>query len=366
MSTITESRQRFLEVSALEEVLDRGRPLLGIDDENSQTDLADWMSKFSDDNKLVHMNLPAAHDAATGSYTDARREELMKYTGPNVPPANTLRCQQRSFYDMLNDGIRAFDIRFAYNPGSDTVGFYHAKALLAPTTRFEDVFIGFYAWLEKHPTETILISLKHEGTSETPYDANLQKHIYDFFGTELAKRYWVQRNGTLGTLGEARGKLVLLQRNDYPLLQKTLPIGLDLGPERWPDNPKLLELVYNKESNQIAYIEDYYRVSLPPGSTPKDYIQVKFDAVIEHLENAIKPDLNPDQLYITFASACFIGASNPPITPRMYAVGDGAQLEGVNQRLLPWLKEHKGKRFGIILLDFYDVVPELVKAVIGL
>lgn len=113
---------------------------------------------------------------------------------------------------MLNDGIRVFDMRFAYNPGSDTVGFYHgksfhdlkarpsdglhiAKALLAPTTRFEDVFIGFYAWLEKHPTETILISLKHEGTSETPYDANLQKHIYDFFGTELAKRYWVQRNG---------------------------------------------------------------------------------------------------------------------------------------------------------------------------
>lgn len=55
----------------------------------------------------------------------------------------------------------------------------------------------------------------------------------------------------------------------------------------------------------------------------------------------------------------------------------------MNQRLLPWLQERKGKRFGIIskiftltlrtfqpdaslVLDFYDAVPGLVEAVIGL
>jgi 1-phosphatidylinositol phosphodiesterase len=30
---------------------------------------------------------------------------------------------------MLNNGIRVFDMRFAYNPGSDTVGFYHGNCL---------------------------------------------------------------------------------------------------------------------------------------------------------------------------------------------------------------------------------------------
>ena len=31
---------------------------------------------------------------------------------------------------MLNEGIRVFDLRYAYNPGLDTIGFYHCKLLL--------------------------------------------------------------------------------------------------------------------------------------------------------------------------------------------------------------------------------------------
>ena len=28
---------------------------------------------------------------------------------------------------MLNEGIRVFDLRYAYNPGLDTIGFYHCR-----------------------------------------------------------------------------------------------------------------------------------------------------------------------------------------------------------------------------------------------
>lgn len=70
------------------------------------------------------------------------------------------------------------------------------------------------------------------------------------------------------------------------------------------------------------------------------------------------------------------------------ALGNGTDVPGVNQLLLPWLEAHKGKRFGVIsefsllfyhpaplglgstgvffaVLDFYDAVPGLVEAVIG-
>ncbi|EDR10207.1 uncharacterized protein LACBIDRAFT_318373 [Laccaria bicolor S238N-H82] len=62
----------------------------------------------------------------------------------------------------------------------------------------------------------------------------------------------------------------------------------------------------------------------------------------------------------------------------MFAIGNGTDTPGMNQKLLPWLKARKGSRFGIItlvsfllavffkLLDFYDAVPGLVEAVIGL
>lgn len=71
-------------------------------------------------------------------------------------------------------------------------------------------------------------------------------------------------------------------------------------------------------------------------------------------------------------------------TLQIYALGNGTDVLGMNSKLLPWLQARKGKRFGIIsrfsyllyctadgnnhfpVLDFYDAVPGLVEAVIGL
>jgi 1-phosphatidylinositol phosphodiesterase len=53
--------------------LDLANLLLAGTDDESGAELANWMSKFSDDTKLVHMNLPATHDAATGLTTSNYR-----------------------------------------------------------------------------------------------------------------------------------------------------------------------------------------------------------------------------------------------------------------------------------------------------
>jgi len=104
---------------------------------------------------------------------------------------------------------------------------------------------------------------------------------------------------------------------------------------------------------------------------------------LAHLQDA--STLHPDQLYITFASSEH-NVDVPPEYPRIMALGNGTDVPGVNQQLLPWLKERKGKRFGVVsefpfpsfccalmlirsnflVLDFYDTVPGLVEAVIGL
>ena len=123
---------------------------------------------------------------------------------------------------MLNDGIRMFDMRFAYNPGNDTIGFWHclstfclkpvrntdyrsAKALLAPTTTLEDVLFSFYSWLDKHHTETLLMSFKLEGGTGTPHDEKLERMVYDTFSKAtkedpnsfLKTRYWYERRGSV-------------------------------------------------------------------------------------------------------------------------------------------------------------------------
>jgi hypothetical protein len=61
----------------------------------------------------------------------------------------------------------------------------------------------------------------------------------------------------LGTLGEARGKLTLLQRFSWSLLPSGLDkrFGIYLDAGQWTDNGKNIELTYNAAQQQVAYIE---------------------------------------------------------------------------------------------------------------
>lgn len=356
--------QALLAESALVEILRRGAPILGYDGGCSQSSATcDWMANYPDDTSIVHMSIPGTHDAATWNYTQDTQDELIRYTG-EIAAAKYYQCQEHSLFQMLNGGVRAFDLRVAYNPGNDTIGFHHSEAMLSPTTTIEDVFFGFYSWLDKHPSEALLISINHESGTGTPNDAEFYEHLYDLFNSSPATEYWVQTNGTLGTLGEARGKMTLLQRFSYDLLPDydTKRIGIYLDPNQWTDNGANISLVYNEAKNQIAYIEDYYEIGLDIGAGAAENIQWKFNATTAHLQDAI--DNRSDQLYISFASSEH-NLDSPPETPRIMALGNGTDIQGVNQKLLPWLQERKGSRFGIIMLDFFDSVPGLVEAIIG-
>ncbi|KAF8219969.1 hypothetical protein L208DRAFT_1009088, partial [Tricholoma matsutake] len=65
--------------------------------------------------------------------------------------------QEKSIFQSLNDRVHIFDLHIAYSPSSDTIGFHHSAAMLALHTTIEDVFFGFYNWLDNHPTEAVLV-----------------------------------------------------------------------------------------------------------------------------------------------------------------------------------------------------------------
>ncbi|KAJ2935643.1 hypothetical protein H1R20_g1451, partial [Candolleomyces eurysporus] len=246
---------------------------------------------------------------------------------------------------MLNDGIRVFDMRYAYNPGNDTIGFYHSRALLAPTTTLTDVLFGFYYWLEKHPTETVLLSFNHEGNTGTVEDEKLQRMILDIFSapsgsddslaSQMKRRFWVQDRGEARIVGQTTG-----------------------------DN---VALVYNSETNATAFIEDRYAITLDP-NTPSSvdaYITSKFDYTTAHLERAAQQADTADQLFISFASAAHTPDPSGEFTmyPITYALGEDG-VRGMNERLLEWFEARRGQgsRYGAIMLDFYDAVPGLIEA----
>ncbi|MBW0481457.1 hypothetical protein O181_021172 [Austropuccinia psidii MF-1] len=344
----------------------RAASILGFYEE-SNGPLSNWMSRLEDQELIANINLPGTHDSATWNYTRYVQLESEAITG-KLPPPIAFQCQSRSLFEMLSDGIRFFDLRVGFLPGHQQLGFFHGAALLSQTAILPDVLLGFYKWLQDHPTETLLISIKVDNatyadspSSRQPSNARLQKMLYEYLTQdELGKKYWLQQDSMLGTLGQARGKIIFIQRIDWDLIRADpltfRPIGIPLPPSQFHVNDPNFSILYNSLSNSSAFIEDFYDI-VPNPTSIQNKIGLKFQAVKEHLllANESQPRVR-DQLFITFASGEAL-RNQPPVTPKMLASGV-AGLEGVNAKLKKLLKKKfQQQRLGIVVLDWYELTP---------
>ncbi|CEJ57691.1 hypothetical protein PMG11_06375 [Penicillium brasilianum] len=357
---------------ALQKVLDDASPIFGsyVKQTNSK---AEWMKAYSDDTLLVHMNIPGTHDSATWNYTKATQDAMRGITDLNqvtLPVPEALRCQELPLIDMLNMGIRAFDLRYAFDPTNSSIVFYHSQGLLSETANLDGVLFSFYKWLDDHPSETLFLSMQYEG-STAKYASNnaaLQLKLYNSLTNPAARQYFVQTKDQLGTLGQARGKITLLRRFDLDQLSSSytnsLP-GLHFSPSLWTDNSPDIVLTYNTKENLTAYIEDYYEPLTPTSSNATENIQWKYNATSKNIIKATTE--YPDSLFWTWASST--NTDNvPPEWPRIMALGNGTLTPagGVNQLLVTFLKQQKGKRVGIVMFDFFDQPSKLIDTFLSL
>ena len=158
---------------------------------------ADWMAALPDEMPLCDIVLPGTHDSAT------------QY----VQLAFFSKCQSLSIAQQLEAGFRYLDIRLGdTEKGGDYPrlmhGFTNCKTgIFGGTLTLDAVLADCYAFLAQHPTETVIFAVKHEhGDSAV---ADFQRTLQGF--TAAREADWLLTD-TLPTLGEARGKLVLLRR----------------------------------------------------------------------------------------------------------------------------------------------------------
>lgn len=328
---------------------------------------AEWMKQYSDDTLLVHMNIPGTHNSATWNYTQATQNALRQFTDQNgmtLPAPESVRCQEQPVIKMLNSGIRAIDLRYAFDPNKTSLVFYHTAALLSETATVGNLLEAFYQWLDDHPSETLFLSMQYEpstsksGSNETA----LQHKLYNALTSDEAKRYFVQ-DQELGTLGESRGKITLLRRFDLDQLPsgdtESLP-GPHFSQSLWEDNGPEIALTYNTTKNLTAYIGDYYHPVTAPGSSAAENIRWKYNATTRNILKATTQ--HRDSLFWTWASGTNAG-NNPPDWPQTLAVGNGSDSTpdgGVNHQLVPFFKGQKGKRLGIVMFDFFDQPSDLI------
>ncbi|WP_174997824.1 phosphatidylinositol-specific phospholipase C [Burkholderia lata] len=265
---------------------------------------ADWMSAL-DDARLLHtLTLPGSHD--TCAYTV---DDLL------------VRTQRAPLDAQLAHGVRLLDIRCRH--ARDAFDIHHGGIALGMT--FDDVLATCARFLEAHPRECIVMSVKDEWPAHActrSFDATFDAHR-----ARHPRLRW-HAGGTLPALGDVRGAIVLLRR-----FRSSRPLGIDLT--AWPDNA-----TFTIDHPDGAFvIQDEYRVPVAAS------IGWKWRAIDALLTDLPSPDSG--RWAINFCSGTGMGAN-----PSVVAHGDG-RVQGIHARLTERLREQHGP-YGAMLLDFCD------------
>lgn len=182
-----------------------------------------WM-KYVDDNKFLdELSIPGTHDSGTCSVDN-----------DTEPQSSQVKCQQDYIPTQLLEGIRYFDIRLGKgdDPGIDHGIFYLLKKD-GNYLHLSDVIGYFKTFLNENPSEA-LIMLASRGNDEATDES-----ITTAFAKVMADNpNLFYTSSHVPTLGEVRGKIVLLRR--FGLAGNSVSghtWGLDLT--QWDDKIKV-------------------------------------------------------------------------------------------------------------------------------
>ena len=156
-----------------------------------------WMGNVHDNKFLDELSIPGTHDSGTCSVDNDTELQTSQ-----------VKCQQDYIPTQLLEGIRYFDIRLGKgdDPGIDHGGFYLFKKD-GNFLHLSDVIGYFTTFLKENPTEALIMLVSRgndEATDEgiTTAFAKVMDENPDLFYT----------SSRVPTLGEVRGKIVLLRR----------------------------------------------------------------------------------------------------------------------------------------------------------
>ncbi|XP_068128196.1 1-phosphatidylinositol phosphodiesterase-like [Hyperolius riggenbachi] len=259
--------------------------------------LLDWMSYLPDNLPLSSLSIPGTHDT------------MALYGG------TLAECQSWSLRNQFNAGVRLLDIRPRHY--QDRLPIFHGVSY--QRTTFNEVLKDTVTFLKDHPSETVLMRVKEE---YEPFQntRSYYKSIAEVVG-EIGEQ-WFIRSSSLPTLGEARGKIIILQQFS----------SNGEGPDFGPPYPGRMS------------ISDEYQVSDDA---------VKWAEVERHLNVAQNGD--PEKTYITYCS----GTHWLLYTPESLA-------RKINPRVLDYLntKTSAGRRrsMGVVVMDFPGA--ELIRQIV--
>lgn len=277
-----------------------------------------WMENIPDETKLSSMSIPGTHDSCT----------------QNVDMRYIFQCQDASIATQLKYGYRYLDMRLVLEKrsGQETLVLKHniarCKVSDSPFSRtltLADVLKDVYAFLDEHPSETVIMCMKAENSKDDV--AAVQKALYEMI--DQASEHWYLKN-EIPTLGAVRGRIVLATRFDDKLQVGSDRCGLYFGWADQGDRTILTDPAADSVINgrETLCVQDRYNYD----------VDDKITAIHTCLDSSRAAD---DTFFLNFTSTSGSGAVGHP---KEYA-------KDINLDLYAYEWE-AGKAYGVVIVDF--------------
>jgi len=285
--------------------------------------ISNWMKGIPDATPVSMINIPGSHDSTTQF----------------INLSLISRCQNKSIRQQLESGIRFLDIRLFLNDNRllavhGIADCRTAKNRKSPPLLFNDVYREMKSFLEKHPSETVLMLL-NEGRGRSGnafFDAFYEQFI------KPAPSCWFSEN-RLPVLAECRGKLVLLRRcglgnTDKTYTDKNTGINFtNMGEQGSTKSALPLPCPFDRlgggPAAESAVIQDRYMFQ--PAAK---------------WEKAVKPALDNANPGEKTAYVHYLSTAGPPFVPRFNSMVVNHRFKGYTLK--------SGKPYGWIIMDFPD------------
>jgi 1-phosphatidylinositol phosphodiesterase len=187
---------------------------------------ADWMADLADARAVADLSIPGTHDSGA----------------LHEPSPGLAQAQRIAIADQLAAGVRYFDIRCRHI--ADAFLIFHGP--IDQDQTFDDVVATMASFLDAHPGETLIVSVKEEAApsgNTRSFEATFASYI-----AQAPDRWYL--GDTLPRLGDVRGRLVLLRR----FAASAAPLGLDGS--GWAD-----DVTFSLTTAASLRIEDAYIVT---------------------------------------------------------------------------------------------------------
>lgn len=333
---------------------------LGQDEKGNPIAATDWMACLNDGDHACKVSIPGTHDALTGM---GFYDQMLKYIF-NM----TAISQVSTLEEQLVSGIRFFDIRPVVSTDTITkkkvLRCVHGISELSIT--FEDALEQLAGFLEKHPTEFVIVKIQNDNGME-----NQMK--FPLMMKEVLNRFNSKHNLILFndwrpdvTVGDLRGKILFINRVIYDDFANMFGACSE-WPDEDPDgdlhekgekvdinHETSLALLGVKDTLNIRctmYVQDYYKTT---ESSIKGFSRLneKKEAVKNLMAASRLVPKDQDVWIINHCSAY------TEVSPRGYATNASA----VHPEVIKDILAHPCTNIGIIPIDFscYDRVEVII------